>query len=203
MPSFKTPTQRQIETAIQRLRSPELAVYFFSRLENPNWVTALKEKGIFATPPPPVPVESGGVRFPHWPASKYLARMAQHVPSEVAAIFAGMDTDNESIIGDILESAMRMPAQVAATLVPVISLAIGAGTLWLHFEVASDLCVRLAEGGELHASMTLADALFEPKLEKGREMPNRRDDYWYQAGLKKVVPVLTEREPREFLKNMC
>jgi hypothetical protein len=203
MRSFKTPTQQQIDTAVQRMRSPEFAAYFFSRLENPKWVTALHGKGLFASPPPPAPVEGGGVSFPHWPASKYLARMAKHVPSEVASIFTGLETDNVSVIGDMLDAALAMPAQVAATLVPVISRAAQGGTPWLHFKDASDFCVRLAERGEVPAAMTLAEALFTPKFEKGQEQPNRRDEYWYKDGLKKVTPALVPREPCRVLLKLC
>lgn len=203
MPSFKTPTQQQIDTAVQRMRSPEFAAYFFSRLENPKWVMVLNEKGLFANPPPPVRVEGGGVSFPHWPASKYLARMAKHVPSEVQSIFAGLDTDNVSVIGDILDAALVMPTKIAATLVPVISRAAQGGTLWLHFKDASDLCVYLADGGEVPAAMTLAEALFAPQFEGGHEKPSRLHEYWYEAGLKKVVPALVGQEPHGFLLRLC
>ena len=203
MPSFKTPTQQQIDTAVQRLRSPEFSAYFFSRLENPRWVQALKEQGLFASPPPPYSVEGGGVTFPHWPASKYLARMAKHVPAEVGAIFTSMETDNVFVIGDMIEAALAMPANTAATLVPVISQAVKAGTFWVHFDEASTLCVRLADGGEAAAAMQLAEALFEPRFEEGQEQPSGRDEYWYKAGLQKVVPALVEREPSLFLARMC
>ncbi len=204
MPSFKTPTPQQIDTAVQRMRSPEFAAYFFSRLENPKWVTALNKKGLFASPPPPAPVEGGRVSFPHWPASKYLARMARHLPSEVAAILNSLETENVSVIGDILDAAVAMPAKAAATLVPVISRAAQRGTFWLHFDDASDLSIHLADGGEVTGAMTLAEALFTPKFEEDQEQPSRRrDEYWYKAGLKKVVPALVGREPRKFLLRLC
>ena len=50
MPSFKTPTQQQVDTAVQRMRSPEFAAYFLSRLENPKWIPPLRENGLFASP---------------------------------------------------------------------------------------------------------------------------------------------------------
>ena len=64
MPFYKTPTTDQVEKAVQRMRSPELAAYFLSRLENPRWITPLHEKGLFASPPPPIRVEGGGLRYP-------------------------------------------------------------------------------------------------------------------------------------------
>lgn len=158
---------------------------------------------MFNHPPKVDHVKGGGIRFPIWPASKYLARMAKYVPSQVAAIFTGLETDNISIIGDMVDAALAMPAKVAATLVPVIARSAQKGTLWLHFTHASDLCVRLADGGEVPAAMTLAEALFTPKFEEDKEKLSQRDEYWYKDGLKKVVPVLAGREPREFLLNLC
>lgn len=204
MPSLKTPTSQQIETVLQRIRSPEFAAYFLSRLENPKWIAPLRHSGLFDSPPPPaIHVEGGGVQYPRWAASRYLARMASQTPNEVAAIFGKIQTDNAFIIGDIVDAALTMPADVATSLVPVISQAAREGTLWIHFKNASDLCVRLAEGGEFSAAVQLADALFTPTFEEGKEEPSRRDAYWYKDGLKKVAPVLAEANAREFLPKLC
>ena len=88
MPSFKTPTQDQIDIAVQRMRSPEFEAYFFARLNNPRWLSPLKGRGLFASPPPVIAAETGSTTYPYWPASSYLARMAKHAPDEVAKIFA-------------------------------------------------------------------------------------------------------------------
>lgn len=192
MPSFKAPTQPEIETAIQHMRSPELAAYFLSRLENPKWIGPLSERGIFANPPP----------MGHWPASSYLARMAPHVPSEVAAVFVGVKTSNTSVIGDMLGAAMAMPAKIALKLVPNIGRAARDGTLWVNFKDASAICVRLADDGELDAALALADELFTPNVDREEE-PNRRDIYWYKDGLNKVVPIFAARVPGLFLGRLC
>ena len=63
MPSFKKPTRQQIDTVVQRMRSPEFAGYFFSRLENPLWVVHLKAQGLFGSPPPPIQVEGVGMTY--------------------------------------------------------------------------------------------------------------------------------------------
>ncbi len=203
MRSFKTPTKQQIETAIQRMRSPEFAAYFLSRLDNPQWIPALHENGLLASPPAAIPVEGGGIRYPHWPVSKYLARMALEAPREVADIFAKIETDNASIIGDMLDAALAMPAGDSARLVPTICTAARAGRLWIHFKDASDLCVRLAQGGEFDAAMELAEVLFMPQAEEGRRGPRQRDQYWYKDGLKKVIPVLAGPCAHVFLPKLC
>lgn len=203
MPSFKTPTPQQIEIAVQRMRLPEFAAYFLSRLQNPRWIGPLRDRGLFASPPPAIAVESGGVRYPSWPASRYLARMATHAPSEVAAILRGLETDNASVVGDILDAALVMPADTAAALVPAVCRAAEAGTLWVYSKDASDLCVRLANGGEVAAALTLAEALFAPKFEQGQEEPSRWDEYLYEEGLQEVVPALAVRQAHRFITDLC
>jgi len=204
MPSFKTPTQAQIEAAVQRMRSPEFAAYFLSRLENPKWIAPLAENGLFASPPPAVRTEEGGVGYPHWPASKYLARMAAETPVEVAEIFAGIRTDNAMVIGDMVDAAVAMPANVAALLVPAVCRAAAEGTLWWnHFKEAGDLCVRLAEGGEAGAAMQLAEALFTPTFKEGEDELSRLDEHWYKEGLSRVVPALATARARVFVPKVC
>ena len=201
MTSFKTPTPLQIDTAVQRMTSPDFAAYFLSRLENPQWIEPLLEKGFFASPPP-VLTEGVGSSNPHWPASKYLARMAARAPQEVAQVFAGIETDNSSVIYDMLEAALAMPPDAAVTLVPVVSRASRDRLLWIGFKEASDLCVQLAEADELDASLELADALFTPTAED-EDRHSRRDDYWYIEGLEKVVASLAKVRPQEFLPRLC
>ena len=203
MPSFKTPTRQQIDTAIQRMRSPEFAAYFLSRLNNPKWIPALKENGLLANPLPAVFVEGGGTLYPHWPPSKYLARMASVAPQEVADLFAKMETDNASIIGDMLDAALAMPTADSARLVPPICHAATEGNLWVHFKDASDLCVRLAQGGEFDAAVKLAETLFAPKPEDERKGPRQRDQYWYKDGLRKIIPVLAGPRARGLLPKLC
>src|SRR6476620_10643953 len=66
------------------LRDRDVEREFWNLLDDEHWVGVLKQAGVFDTPPQPETVE-GGTRFPSWGASKYLARVASRVPSEVAA----------------------------------------------------------------------------------------------------------------------
>ena len=203
MKSYAKPTNEQVDAALPLLSSPQHEAYFFARLDNPHWIVPLTARDVFTHPPKVEPVKGGGVRFPTWPPSRYLARMAAHAPSEVAAIFDGLETDNPSVIGDMLDAALAMPAEIAVKLAPKVERAAQDGTLWVYFKDASDLCVRLAEGGEVDAALNLADALFTPRFEEGQEGPRGRDDYWYKDGLKKVAPVLAPRNPQVFLRKLC
>ena len=185
------------------LRDPDVRREFFGSLDGTDWITPLREAGYFDHPPETSQNADSDVQYSMWPESKYLARMASHAPSEVADVLAQLETDNPSVIGDMLDAALAMPAEIAGTLVPKVGRAAQDGTLWIHFKDASDLCVRLADGDEVDAALNLADALYTPTFEEGQEQPSRRDKYWYKNGLKKVVPALAPRNPHVFLRKLC
>ncbi len=198
------PTSELLEATIPLISSPQHERYFFSRLENPYWVGLLHKRKFFAHQPKAERFENG-VHFPQWAPSKYLARMAKYLPAEVADIFAAMKTDNAAIIGDMIEAARAMPADVAATLVPSVCQAVKEGVLWIYFKEAVKLSVYLVKGGKISAAMTLVEALFTPSLSEGQVELNQMDEYWYAAGLKKIVPVLAAQGEvaSKFLSLLC
>lgn len=194
------------DTVLNSLRplldDADLRREFFQLLKSPAWLEPLDRAGFFEHPQAPERVE-GGVRYPVWLASQYLARMATHAPQEVAVIFSRLKIENPSVLIDILNAANKMPADVAASLVPTICEAIEAGALWLHFSNATNFCVQLATESQTDAAMTLAKTLFAPQFGQGEEEPSRRDKHWYMEGLKKVVPVLTAKAPNRFIGDLC
>ena len=127
MKSYSKPTADQVDAALARISSLQHEAYFFSRLENPHWIAPLAERDVFSYPPQAEHVEGGGVRFPRWPQSKYLARMAELAPEPVADLLSAVDTNNLSIIADILDAALVMPPDLARHLVAGISKAMEEG----------------------------------------------------------------------------
>src|SRR5260370_8766021 len=111
--------------------------------------------------------------------------MAAKPPAEVAAILAKIETDNPSLMGDMLRAALVLPPDVGTSLVPAICQAARKDSLWIYFKNAVDFCLRLAEGEHPDAAMTLAVALFAPAFENGEEKRTRDDQYWYKDVLKK------------------
>ena len=202
MPSFKIPTQSQIDIAVQRMRSPEFEAYFFARLENPKWLSPLKENGLFAGPPSVMAGETGGTTFPYWPASTYLARMAKHAPAQVAEIFAEIRTDNVWVTSDLIEATLAMRAPVASTLVPAIAQAVR-GRHAIHLRNAADVCVLLAEGEEVSAALTLVDSLFAPQLDERDRHTWSHDEDWHTNAMKKVMLPLVSAVPTRFLRRLC
>ncbi len=204
MKSFSEPTDSEVDSAVSLLlSSPTHAAYFLDRLENPNWIGPLKSRGFFASPPVPERVEGGVIRYPIWPASKYLARMAAQAPEEVAEILQNIQTKNPSIFRDILTAANRMPAAIAATIAPMVCKAMSEGTHSSRFPGAIDLCVHLANGGHVSAAVDLAEALFLPRLVHGHGRPNHEDEYWNVEGLEKVIPSLATAARGRFLADLC
>ena len=200
MKSFATPTKLQIDAAEVLLSAAPQARYFFERLENPHWIEPLAERGFFSEPPSTVSVEGGGIRHPPWGESKYLARMAKAAPNAVADLFLQINTDNASVISDMLAAAADMPARVCAKLVPKICAANQSDALWVGFEHAAEQCARLAREDEANAALKLAKCLFAINDARDLERPNRRDVHWYVEGLQKVIPDLVGACTREFLE---
>jgi hypothetical protein len=176
---------------------------FWNLLGDESWIEVLREAGVFETPPAAEPVDGGGVRFPPWPASKYLARMASRAPRQVADILAGIDTQNLSIIGDIVEAALAIPLEQATKLVPAIERAARRGGLWIHFKDTSDFCAKLAAEGRPDLALSLADVLFAPTTEDGAQRQSSRDVYWYKEGLEQIIPNLSACSPQLFLPMLC
>lgn len=87
MTSWAPPTAEELDRLAVLSARPENRAYFFDRLENPNWVRGLDQRGFFADPPGLVPAEEPGyVRFPPWPEGRYLARVAAEAPDAVASV---------------------------------------------------------------------------------------------------------------------
>jgi hypothetical protein len=205
MKSWKKPTPEQVDRAVALLAHGEHNRHFFDRLENPQWLIQLEEKGFFKSPPPPIRDEPrGAVAFPAWPQSRYLARMAKVLPEAVADVIARIpSTENIRVHDDFAQAALSLPARLA---VAIATKAIG----WIQSpyglllpENAGALIGHLARGGELEASLALAKALLavrpDPRMsptatEENRFLfpePEPLFDLWnYEQILQRNIPEL-------------
>ena len=118
MPSWTKPTNDQVDRAIAQLTKKQHYRYFFQKLENPEWIMPLYEKGYFKSPPDiDYNEKDRTIGFPAWPESEYLSRMAVHKPIEVVNIFIKMKgTENISVLRDMISSAVNMPAEISVRL---------------------------------------------------------------------------------------
>ncbi|WP_414527240.1 hypothetical protein [Nodularia chucula] len=120
---LKEDNPKQIEKVIGLLIHPQHCTYFFNRLENPEWIEPLKDKGFFQNPPQIIEDTSQETfSFPMWTQSRYLVRMAQHKPKEVLEISLQIKTNNPCIYEDFVDAALQMPSPEAVQLVPKVKL---------------------------------------------------------------------------------
>lgn len=205
MSSFKKPTHEQIDKAIALMASPQHCRMFFGKLENPEWVAPLREKGCFAHPPEPIQ-EGDNIVFPAWPASEYLVRMAPLAPQDVFAAIEPLDTCNARVISDIAESACGLPGPLAAQLAQKIVQAVRR-EIWvnLYSSQATDLIVALATSVQVDAAFTLAETLFDVRATKGltHAPAPRIDAYLYKKSLPKVVAALGKVDPQRTMTYVC
>lgn len=162
-----------LEQAIAQIqKSPEHYSYFFNKLQKPDWIKPLLERGFFKEPPL-VKREGEYLSFPFWPESQYLTRMAEKDPEVTfQALKAIPPTDNPRVHEDILEAVAKLPSSFALqlakkelewikeqknlyfslpeTLVQLISVFYEQGLDAFAVEVASELLtLKLGENGEL------------------------------------------------------
>ena len=122
MSDWTPPSQTELDRLAALATRPENRAYFFDRLENPEWVSALARRGVFDDPPDPVPAdEPGYVQFPPWPEGRYLARMAPVAPDAVAAVLQESRPSANARVTDILlECVQALPSEQFQELAPQI-----------------------------------------------------------------------------------
>ncbi len=207
MKSWKKPTPKQIDQAIAMLIHPQQRIYFFNRLENPEWIEPLKRKGYFQNPPKIIEdAGQGTVKFPMWPQSRYLARMAKETPKEVLEIAQDIESNNPRIYEDFVDAALQMPSEQAVQLVPKFINWIEKSlySSFLFPEKVADLIIHLAKGGKHKKALELARTLLvvmpDSSLNNSDNSvyipspkPRVRFDNWnYQEIIKKYIPELVK-----------
>lgn len=191
--------------------------YFFDRLDSPAWLQPLADRGRFKLPPAPIR-EGQYIRFPDWPESRYLVRMAgipeaREIVLKIA--LAIPETENSRVHDDLADIALALLPAQAAEFVPQICAAIQNPVKLLLPDKIGNLIVHLTEGGEGSAATTLAgaalalssdprasakdvdDSIFSPEPQ-----PQFRD--WYYARiLDKAVPALARVSGIESVRLFC
>ncbi|MDA2933697.1 hypothetical protein MYX82_05085 [Acidobacteria bacterium AH-259-D05] len=218
MRSWKKPTPKQVEQAIAVLGRAQHYRYFFDKLQNPEWIRPLLEKGFFLSPPPAKRHEDEGtISFPPWPESKYLARMASLRPGLVVETISKIpDTDNVLACVDLTDALLMMPSEYSVKLLAKVK-------KWTQFpythllpEKLGKLVVHLAKGGQIESALELAQELLEvipdPHLEAesqntaysvSREPKAKCEEWDYEEILKKDIPELVRGSGMPALELLC
>jgi hypothetical protein len=211
-----------IEKALKIITSsPSNYQYFFDNLDSPHWIPQLRQAGRFKKPAQ-VLTEQGGIRFPAWPESRYLVRMAERAPDLVRdVIIEAEHTDNETVHQDYVEAALKLPVQLSGDIAKLEAKWIRTRErlYTLYPERVGDLTSYLAEGGVPNIALTLARSLLRIRIDEeaspeeehsiADEMaefawpsePIGRFDQWhYSRILQKNLPDITRAAPEESLR---
>ncbi len=216
MSSWTPPTDEQLAQIEVLAIRPENRAYFFDRLDNPEWVSALADRGFFDGPPDPVPADKPGyVRFPPWPEGRYLARVASAAPDAVASVLDGLSqSPNPTVTGILLEAAQGLSGEHLRPLAPRIVQWI-AGSFADHFaDEAASLVARLVDAGEVSHALKVARELLKLESRSGagdassdestpvlRLRPGSElSDWQYERVLAAIVPNLVDGAGLEALK---
>jgi hypothetical protein len=207
MRSWRRPTDLEVERVVALMKKPGQCAYFFEKLQNPEWIPLLRQRGFFGQPPEPVRHDDL-VEFPLWPESRYLARIAPDAPDLVLEIIKGLpDTENFRVHQDLLEAATKMPADKAAQIVPLAKRWLDDEYVGLLPDRAGDLMLHLAEGGQIRAALALLQALTEPILREipltlgeaqtvvRREARSRYSPWYLKRLLEHSLPPVAARDP--------
>jgi hypothetical protein len=216
MKSWKIPTPEQIEKVLRLFLNEEQYRYFFDRLQNPEWLTPLKGKRFFSSPPAAIRDEAqGGISFPPWPESRYLVRMAEFAPETVSEILALIpETDNVRVHEDIIEAVLKLPAGLAKQFVTK-------AAVWSHspFHLLlprklGTLVSHLARNGEAEPALKLAKSLLAVRPDPRTASSNASEFFipeahayfesWnYGEILEKNIPDLVDAVPQKTLAMLC
>ena len=191
--------------------------YFFSHLQDASWLTFLLEEGFFSNPTPP---ETGTtddgqswIRFPNWPESQYLARIASDAPERVVeAIERIPETSNPRVHQDLVTAAAALPGELAARVARREQrwLARYSGHLVSFPGPAGDLIAHLAKEGEIAAAFRLAGTLLKISPAPDSENRSYRDravarvsEWEYGKIVEKAWPPLMEAEQGKAFRFLC
>lgn len=213
MKSLKKPTHEQIQRVASKLQTAEHVRYFFQGLQNPAWIEPLEAAGYFKRSPEPIR-EGEYIRFPPWAQSQYLARMAGEAPEGVLALIKDIKTTNPVIQSDFIDATLRMPAEYAAQLIPVVTGWLSQEYFRLPPDRLGDLVQHLIEGGEAEAAFSLADPLLAVQVDPrtvgrdtaisfGPRASSRLETWDYERLLERTLSALVRIDPLRALHLVC
>jgi hypothetical protein len=181
--------------------------HFFSQLKSAKWIAPLKEKEFFTKPPEPE-FSSNGVRFPFWPETQYLARVAALAPEQVFEVIMGIpETDNVRVHEDLAQAAVCLPANLAARWA-------SREAEWIDKQdhlffvlptLLGQLTEKLAISGQRAAAFDLAASVLRLVPAEGvrGDVGCRFDPWLYERILKENFPEIIKTTRLEGLSFLC
>ena len=201
------PSEEVVDKAIAIARTgPAEYEYLFTHITSAGWIEPLFERNFFKDPIPAIR-EGDTIRFPSWPESQYLAKVADQDPKKVLEIALQIpETDNVRIHEDLAQAACKMPGPLARewTLHEVPWVGAKPHLFMLLPEELGRLVQHLVETQEVDAALKLARTVLQVRMGEGTESsepwsrhPVSRLDLWdYGEFLRLRVPPLLEAAPK-------
>jgi hypothetical protein len=216
------PTEDDVKVLRGRVPNNDITFeYFFAHAEAPEWLELLAAGGFFKRPPDPVRDDGRGtVRFPLWPASRYLARIAERPALQGRVVELALsipDTENINVHEDVVNVALAVPAPVAARLIPRIKQWRASPYQLRLLHRMGDLVAHLARGQELEAAFEVSAAFLtilpDPDVKDvavGDKtwplLPHPRtehDEWLVEEFLKETLPILVDADGTRALHLVC
>lgn len=159
---IEQPTDAHIDRARALFARPQQRLYFFSKLDQPGWLSGLTEAGYFNAPPERIVEPDGSWRMRGWPEGDYLTRVSAREPTRVVELLLRIppSLENPAVWNTVVESGLQLPPTAAARLVPLLKSALRNAPAVLFPHTAIQLVKHLADGGET-AAFDLAEALLQ------------------------------------------
>lgn len=192
-------TRDDVDRALEHVHRGSDLAFFFDQLTSADWLEPLWDKGLLSEPPE-AQAQGDYVRYPIWPAARYLARVAEQAPNKVADIIEAMsETANTRVHEDLVAATLSMPPAIASRLVPRIEswLQLDSHPLLLP-ERVTELILLFAQSGAGVEALRLARALLAVEGEPaGRSLSRirpRLPEYEFEEAVVRIWQPLTEIE---------
>ena len=212
------PTLDDVRKLVRLIKNASDTEYVFSRLHSADWLPFLMSEGLFSSPYEPIP-EQDGFLLPHWPQSRFLARIAatgQPRPAQELLLDVALsipETLNVRVHADLVDVALNLDADLSARLVPKACKWIRSSfRLTLPLKLGA-LISHLAKGGQVDSAILLAKSVLDidgerQKAGKSRPLFLREPiplfDVWeYEQILSKNVPDLLNVAGERTLNLLC
>lgn len=187
--------------------------HFFSKADA-DWLEILTSHDYFKKAPSVIR-EKDLVKFPPWPESRYLARIASKKPTEAMAIILDMvmpKDANPYILADLVDAMINMPIDISMKIIEKIKKEEWVKTPYdfLLPHKLNEYLKKLIEEKKYHQVLDLTNILLDVKLRhlpEGKEYTGYRDaegfikDYDYGQVLE-TIKLIPDTELKPFIKTL-
>ncbi len=211
---IRTSTPADVHLVVTQLGHIEHYRYFFERLNDPAWITALRTEGIFRTPPP---IEASCI--PRWAASEYLVRVADRADpttvlkglTDIADALVQQTLANPFVIRDLVDVLLKLPPQHSVRFIPRLRKWVHHDSGILFWRRLGKLTTHLADGGQSEDALKLLTRLLA--IERVRAdgdsevlyipVKPRIGMYEYRQIVQNCLQPVLERTGREVFEALC